>query len=322
MCALIIPQRLRPRDVVGLVTPASPVRDASRIDAGVRYLERNGLRVKLGSHVRSVYGYLAGADQERADDLHEMFRDPEVKAVFALRGGYGATRILPLLDFDLLRRHPKILVGYSDITALLLSIYARSSLLTFHGPMAAVEFAVEPDPAMEELFWDTVFGRKTAPSFAVAEAGARRVLRPGFARGRLLGGNLSLLAAMAGTPYLPDFTGSLFFIEEIGEEPYRVDRMITQLLQAGVLGGVAGILAGQFTDCAPKDPTQPSLSVDDVLRSLSEKLFVPFVSGCRIGHVPNSLTLPIGILAELDAETSSLTFLEPVVANGPAGRDG
>ncbi len=310
---MLIPPRLHSGDLVGLITPASPVADPSRIDAGARYLERNGLRVMLGSHVGKVTGYLAGTDEERVQDLQEMFLNPEVKAVFALRGGYGVTRILPLLDFNLFRRHPKIVVGYSDITALLLSIYARASLVTFHGPMVAVDFAGDPDPRTEELFWDMMFGRNALRSIPLADDASRHVLRSGSAKGRLVGGNLSLLSAMTGTGYLPDCTGTIFFVEEIGEEPYRVDRMFTQLLQAGVLHGVVAVLAGQFTDCSAKDQSGPTFSVEDLLRSLSDVLSVPFVSGCRFGHGPSSLTIPVGALAELDTGTTSLRLLEPVV---------
>ncbi len=311
---MIIPPRLHPGDVVGLVTPSSAVADPARLEAGVRYLESTGLRVKIASNVGKVDGYLAGSDPERADDLREMFWTPTVKGVFALRGGYGATRILPLLDFQHFSSQPKIVVGYSDITALLLSMYRESSLITFHGPMVAVDFATATDPRTEEQFWDILFGRTPRPSFAVADDAKRTVLSPGIAKGRLLGGNLTLLATLVGTPYIPDFSGSLLFLEEIGEEPYRVDRMLTQLLQAGVFRGVNAVLAGQFTDCVPKNPTQPSRSVDDILRSLSERLSVPFVAGCRFGHVANPLTIPVGAMAELDASTSLLRMLEPVVA--------
>ena len=308
-----IPPRLHSGDLVGLVTPASPVAELSRIDAGTRYLERNGLRVMLGSFVGKANDYLAGTDEERAHDLNEMFRNPEIKAVFALRGGFGVTRILPLLDFNLLRDHPKIIVGYSDITALLLAIYARTSLVTFHGPMVAVDFAGDPDPRTEELFWEMMFGNNVHRSIPVADEAARLVLRSGTTTGRLMGGNLSLIAAMAGTGYLPDFTGTIFIVEEIGEEPYRVDRMFTQLLQAGVLRGIAGILAGQFTDCASKDRTRASRTVEDILRSLSDVLSVPALSGCQFGHSQSLLTLPLGGLAELDAGSASLRLLEPVV---------
>ena len=203
---LIKPPPIHAGDVIGLVSPASPVADLSRVESGTRYLERNGFRVKVGTHVGKSFGYLAGTDRDRADDLHEMIRDPSVKAVFCLRGGYGVTRTLPLLDFELIRRNPKIIVGYSDVTALLLAVCARSSLVTFHGPMVAVEFSGTVDQRTEESFWALMLGKHDPGAFVIADPATTHVLYGGQATGMLLGGNLSLLAAMAGTPYLPDFS--------------------------------------------------------------------------------------------------------------------
>lgn len=312
---LLIPPRLQTGDVIGLVTPASAVADPARVEAGTRYLERRGFRVRIGANVGKVHGYLAGTDQDRASDLHQMLLDPEVKAVIALRGGYGMTRVLPLLDFSLFRQHPKILVGYSDITALLLSVYTHAGLISFHGPMVAVDFGGTIDANTEHLFWEMVGGRFVGKEIVVADPPSRSVYRAGKARGRLLGGNLSLLAAMAGTPHLPDFSGCILFVEEIGEEPYRVDRMFTQLLQTGALKGVVAVLAGQFTDCAPKETSGPSLSIEDVLRSVAEELAVPFLAGCRFGHVESLLTFPVGLLAEVDTVRASITLLESAVSD-------
>ena len=313
---VIVAPRLRQGDVVGLITPASAVTDPSRVEQGTRYLERIGFHVKLGAHVGNVHGYLGGTDEDRASDIHHMLLDPHVKALFTLRGGYGVTRILPRLDFTLFRRHPKIIAGYSDITALLLAVFKHASLVTFHGPMVAVDFAGTVDQYTEGLFWDMLRSPRERTEIIIADADTRNVLREGRARGRLLGGNLSLLTAMVGTPHLPDFNGSILFVEETGEEPYRVDRMFTQLLQSGVLNGVVGILGGQFTDCEPKDHSRPSLSITDVLHAVADELPVPFIAGCRFGHVASNLTLPVGILAEVDTDRSSLTLLEPAVSSG------
>jgi muramoyltetrapeptide carboxypeptidase len=300
------PERLRPGDVVGLVSPASPVEEARRIEEGTRYLEGRGFRVKIGRNVGRIRGYLAGTDQERADDLHDFFRDPDVRAIFCLRGGYGVTRLLPLLDYALIRTHPKIVVGYSDITALLLALAARAGLVSFHGPMAAVDFVGTVDPVTEDAFWEMLTGDVGDRWLPLAAPGALRILQTGRTRGRLLGGNLSLLAAMAGTPYLPDFTGSILFLEEIGEEPYRVDRMLTQLSQSGIAGEVSAILAGQFTDCEPRDPAKPSLSVEDVLHAFGQPLGVPFASQCRFGHIRTQLTLPVGLAVEVDLQRGAM----------------
>jgi muramoyltetrapeptide carboxypeptidase len=307
---IIRPPRLRTGDVIGLISPASPVEDVQRIEDGTRYLERRGYRVKLGRNVGKVQGYLAGTDSERVDDLHAMFRDPEVRAVFCLRGGYGVTRILPLLDYELFRTHPKILVGYSDITALLLALFARSGLIGFHGPMVAVDFTGTVDPSTEQSFWDVLSGDVRGRWLPLGEPDKIRVFRGGRATGRLLGGNLSLLAAMAGTPYLPDFRGSILFLEEIGEEPYRVDRMLTQLSQSGVTRGATAVLAGQFTDCVPKEPGRPSLTVEEVLHSFAGELEAPFVAQCRFGHIRSIPTLPIGVRTVVDADRGTLQFEE------------
>ena len=234
----LLPRRLCPGDLIGLVAPASPVADPSRVEAGVRYFERHGYRVRVGEHAAGVHGYLAGPDRERAADLEAMFLDPEVRAVISLRGGYGATRLLPLLDFELFRRNPKILSGFSDITALQLALWHHCRLVTFHGPMAAVDFGGTVDSATEASFWDAVSGAGAPRQLPLGAPGTLRVLVEGEASGPLLGGNLSLMAALAGTPYMPDFSGTIVVIEDIGEEPYRVDRMLTQLLQAGVFSGV------------------------------------------------------------------------------------
>ncbi|MGA9119338.1 MAG: LD-carboxypeptidase [Bacteroidota bacterium] len=310
---IVYPSRLRPGDVIGLVSPASPVLEPARIETGTRYLERNGYRVKIGTHVGKTYGYLAGTDRERTDDLHAMIRDPQVKALFCLRGGYGVPRILPALDYELFRTHPKIIVGYSDITALLLALFARSGLVTFHGPMVAVDFGGAVDPFTEQSFWDSLNGGIPGRWLPIAGPDGQGTLHGGHGSGRLLGGNLSLLSAMAGTPYLPDFHGSILFLEEIGEEPYRVDRMLNQLAQAGILTGLQAVLAGQFTECTPKDPSRPSLSIEEVLQSVSSTLGVPFLSGCRFGHIPTFLTLPVGIRAEVDADQAQIRFSESPV---------
>ncbi len=307
----IRPRRLCPGDLLGVVAPASPAADLARVEAGVRYFEKNGYRVRVGKHAGSVYGYLAGTDEERVADLHAMAADPEVRAILCLRGGYGTTRLLPLLEYELFRRDPKVLVGFSDITALQLALWHRCRLVTFHGPMVSVDFSGNIDPAAEQSFWDAVGG--AGGDIVLGEPGTLSVLGRGRTEGTLLGGNLSLMAALAGTPYMPDFSGAIVMMEEIGEEPYRIDRMLTQLAAAGVFQGVRGIAAGQFSDCLPKDPSRPSLSVEDLLGALSRTLAVPFNTGCRFGHVSSKVTIPIGLQAGFDATRGRLTLVCPAV---------
>jgi muramoyltetrapeptide carboxypeptidase len=310
---VLIPRALIPGDTIGLIATGSPVYDPARIDAAVAYFERRGFRTAVGRNARAVDGFLAGSDADRVSDLHEMMSDSNVRAVVCLRGGYGTTRILPLLNFDLFRANPKIIVGFSDVTALQLALWAECRLVTFHGPMGAVDFVGAVDQETEQSFWNTLTGALNGATIQIAEPSPAAIIRSGTSTGRLLGGNLSLIAAMIGTPYLPDFSGSIFVMEDVGEEPYRIDRMLVQVSQSIMLHAVAGVLAGQFSECDPKDSSKPSQSVEAILADFSSRHPLPFLSSCRFGHIPVKLTLPIGILARLDSDSGKLTFCEPAV---------
>ena len=307
-----IPPRLSRGDLIGIISPASPVDDLSRIERGVQYLERCGYRTIAGKNIAQRRGYLAGTDDQRAADLLAMFSDRRVKAIFCLRGGYGSPRLLARIDYALIRRNPKIFVGYSDITALHAAFWTRARLVTFHGPMVAVDMAGAMDPFAEESFWRLL----TAPLTRMmlhSPGGTGVVPGSGTASGRLIGGNLSLIVSLLGTPYQPDFRRALLFLEEIGEEPYRIDRMMTQLRNAGILGRVSGVLIGQFSDCAPKDPSKPSLTADEVLREHGSAFGKPFVAGLPFGHERGMLTIPFGVRGRLDTAAGSLELLEPAV---------
>jgi len=305
-----IPRRLRKGDLLGIICPASPVADASRIERGVRYLESLGYRVRVGPNAAKSDGYLAGTDEERAADIHAMFADRTVKGIFCARGGYGTGRLLPLLDFRLIARHPKIFVGYSDITALQLALWKKCRLVTYHGPMSAVEMAGEIDPFTEESLWRTL--TSAAGGLSLAEGAAV----PGApqARGRLLGGNLSLIASIMGTPYQPDFRGTILFIEEIGEDPYRVDRMLVQLALAGAARRAAGTVFGQFTACVPRDAAAPTRPLGSSLADFAAKARGPVVGGFPVGHERRMATVPVGVRALLDAGNGRLTLEEAPVA--------
>lgn len=306
----LLPPRLRRGDVIGLIAPAGPVRDGARIGRAVRYFERLGYHVAVGEHAARARGYLAGRDDQRLADFHAMFRAPEVRAVIALRGGYGSSRLLSAIDYRLIARNPKILVGYSDLTALQMAVWKKCRLVTFHGPMAGVEFAGRMDPFTEEHFWQMV----TSPAVplrlvAGRSAGTSRHSSPPVT-GRLLGGNLSLLVSLLGTPFQPDLRGAILMVEEIGEEPYRIDRMLTHLRNAGALRHVRGILAGRFIRCVPS--TRPSPGTAQVLRDAAGTL--PFLQGFPFGHLPRKLTLPLGVPAALDPARRSLDLLGPAVS--------
>jgi len=307
---VLVPRRLRKGDLIGIISPASPVHDPSRIEHGVRYLEGLGYRTRVGKNALQRKGYLAGTDEERTEDVHAMFADRNVKAIFCARGGYGTSRILSRINYRLVARNPKILVGYSDITALAMALWKKCRLVTFHGPMVAADTTPDADPVAEESLWRMLTSPGRGAVLAQADPLPPQVRFPGSARGRLLGGNLSLLVSLLGTPYMPDFRSGLLFLEEIGEEPYRVDRMLTQLENAGIFSRVRGVAMGQFSDCAPRSNATPSLTLGEIMADATRGASKPFLSGFPIGHEKRTMTVPVGVRASLDADRGVLTLLE------------
>ena len=306
------PPRLKSGDLIGIISPASRIAKPERIDQGIAYLEHRGYRTTRGKHILNTHGYLAGTDEERVADLHAMFANPEVKAIMCIRGGYGTPRLLSLVDYRLIARNPKIFVGYSDITSLQLAIWKRCGLITFQGPMVGVDMPDQPDAPTEELFWHLLTSPKKAGP--VIPPGTLPVtLRKGKATGRLLGGNLAHLAGAVGTVHMPSFKDALLFIEDIGEEPYRIDRMLTQLRHAKILDQVKGILGGQFTDCEIKDASKPTLTVDEVLQEFGRTCPPPFLAHLPFGHEAHKMTIPMGLRAKVDAGAGTLEFLEGAV---------
>lgn len=312
---IVKPRRLSAGDTVALISPGSYAPDDA-VQKAYLNLEGLGLKVKPGRHLRAQRGFTAGTDQQRLDDLHAAFADSDVKAVWCIRGGYGCTRLLPFIDYDLIRRNPKILIGYSDITALIQAIYIETGLVCFHGPVASATFT---DYAKEHIV-KVLMEAASSHIIAVSEKQKEKkepeyqpvVMKPGRASGVLSGGNLSLLAAMAGTPYAFDFTEKLVFIEEVGERPYRLDRMLTTLLQASNLHKAAGVVLGVFTDCHPKKD-ELSLSLKETLEDRLGGLGIPVVYGLSFGHVSDNCTIPVGIPASLDASQRTIALLEPAV---------
>jgi muramoyltetrapeptide carboxypeptidase len=312
------PPRLRPGDTVGLVEPAGFSDGEAQIDAVKFTIAGMGLVPKVAPHVGSRYGYLAGTDAQRAGDINAMFADPAVRAVFAVRGGWGCARLLPFLDWDTIRANPKLLVGFSDVTALHLAFAARAGFPTIHGPNAANSWA----KISWESLWRLAFAGETpvfaplAPHDADPQSADRwriATLRPGRARGRLLGGNLSVLSALVGTPWLPEFEGAILFLEDVGEAEYRIDRMLSQLALSGILGKVAGVVFGQCARCTAGVPGYTGFTVPQLLEQYLAPLGVPAFGGANVGHVANQLSLPVGLEAEIDAATGTIRILEPVV---------
>lgn len=311
------PARLRPGDTVGLVEPAGFTDDVFDLEVVKETIVAMGLKPKAAPHLAGRYGYLAGTDKDRAADVNAMFADPQVRAIFAVRGGWGCARILPLLDFAMIRRNPKLLVGFSDITALHLAVAAKAVFVTIHGPVAASGWSRFSWDAFRAVAFDGATPTLSTPlgqeDRLAQRAGRIRTFRPGVARGRLIGGNLSVLAALIGTPYVPDFTGAILFLEDISEQPYSVDRMMTQLALAGVLDKVAGVAFGQCTDCGPSGASYGGFTLSEVLQQHLEPLGVPAFQGGQFGHVANQYSLPMGVMAEMDAGAGTIRLLEAAV---------
>ena len=319
--SLIRPRRLAPGQTIGIVAPSSAPNEPERIRFAIETVESLGFKVQPGPHLYDREGYLAGADAARADDLNMMFADDSVDAIWCVRGGYGASRILPALDYSLMRRRPKALIGYSDITALHMAIHRHAGLVTFHGPVAFRAFTPYTRDELKRVLWsaDTPVHLGGPPPFERSEGRVdwdNRVttLQPGKARGHLLGGNLCLMSHLVGTPYLPDLRGAILFLEDVEEAYYRIDRMLTQLWLSGALAGVAGMAFGKFTGCEPSAFFLQNRSLEDILAERFRALGIPAVSGLMIGHIEDQTTLPVGCLAELDADAGTLTLLEPGVS--------
>ena len=303
-----------------MVAPSAAPNEPERIRFAIDTVESLGFKVKPGAHLFDREGYLAGSDAARADDLNAMFADDGVDAIWCVRGGYGASRILPALDYALMQRKPKALIGYSDITALHMAIHRHAGLVTFHGPVAFRAFTPYSLGELKRVLWtgETPVRLGGPPPFERAEGRVdweNRVatLVPGTARGRLLGGNLCLMSHLCGTPYFPDLRGAILFLEDVEEAYYRIDRMLTQLWLSGALAGVAGVAFGKFTNCNSSPFFLQNRPLDDILAERCRALGVPAVSGIMVGHIEDQTTLPVGCLAELDADAGTLTLLEPGV---------
>ena len=315
----IRPKRLKKGDTVGLVAPASSVLENESIRMAMDVIRSMGLKVKPGKHLFERKGYLAGEDANRAKDLNGMFADSSVDAIFCLRGGYGSARMLPMIDYKNIAKNPKILLGYSDITALLNAIHLHTGLVTFHGPMPTGNYSTYSYEALKSVIMNPKPRTQlaAAPEFEPVEGQIDRDnrlvrIREGKARGKLIGGNLSLITKLMGTPYEPDFKDAILVLEDVNEKPYRIDGMLTHLWLTGKLKDMAGIAMGKWSDCDPEDPN--SLTLETVFGEWCEQFKIPAVRGLMYGHVKDNATLPIGCEAELDATAGTLTLTEPSVS--------
>jgi muramoyltetrapeptide carboxypeptidase len=307
------PKRLNKKDVIGIISPASSPDEFSRVERGVKYLEGLGYRVKVGTNVGKNHGYLAGTDQERIDDIHSMFKDKTVKAIFTLRGGYGAFRLLDKIDYRLIKNNPKIFVGYSEITALQMAFLEKAGLITFAGPMVAVDFYDEVSSFTSEFFWETITSNKKIGKIKYPENQKLPFLQKGSASGRIVGGNLAVFAALLGTPYFPNLTGKILIIEDIGELPYRVDRLLNQLRLSGTFKKVKGIILGRFVDCHEHDPNKKTLTLGEVISDYIGTLKIPSIYTFPHGHIKDFITIPFGLKINLNATKGIVEFAEGAV---------
>lgn len=307
-------RKLQKGDTIGLIAPSGAVRTEGAIERAISETERMGYRVKVGESCGKVYGYLSGTDEVRARDINAMFADDEVRAVVCVRGGYGTMRILDLLDYDLIRANPKIFVGYSDITALHIAMMQRSDLATFHAPMAVSDWSGSP---LDEATYNSMM-RALASAEPMGELinapgyDERRTVNPGCCEGVLVGGNLSLITGLLGTPYELDVTDRILFIEEIGERTYCVDRMLTQMRLSGAFDRCAGVVFGDFRDCPIEYPAF-GLSLEEVIRDTVAPCGKPVFTGLQVGHCTPKLSLPHGVRCRMDAGACTLTVLEAAV---------
>lgn len=304
----IRPPRLHQGDCIALTAPAGAIFNEESIQKATLAIESMGFRVRFGNTLHLKQGYLAGTDEQRANELHQLFEDKEVHAIVAMRGGWGCARLLHLLNWKKLGAHPKLFSGFSDITTLLLALQQHTGLVTLHGPVG--------NSTWEGFTTEQFLRLTTDPTPALLQqpdSEPLTILRGGIAEGHLYGGNLMVLCSLIGTAYLPDLKGALLFLEETEEEPYAIDRLLTQLSLAGILDQVAGIIFGKCNKCDAEEP-EKSFTLEEVLQQKLSQLKVPVVTGFRFGHVRDKFTIPIGVRAQLDAEKGAIQLLESVVS--------
>ncbi|MFK7946294.1 MAG: LD-carboxypeptidase [Saprospiraceae bacterium] len=313
---IIKPKRLKPGDTIGLVTPASPI-TKEQLEKTIKNIEGLGFKLEYNrKRLLARKGYLAGKDIVRADEINRMFDNKRIDGIWCVRGGYGATRMLDMLNYKVIKQNPKVLIGYSDVTALYQAIFKKTGLVCFHGPVGASDFTNYTKKHVQKILSNptSTYKIEASPENEAMENQIYNsyVINDGIAEGRLVGGNLTLVSSLVGTPYDISYKNKLVFLEDIGEKPYRIDRMITQMTLAGKFDKVKGIILGVFLNCETKDGNN-SLTLMEMFKDRFEKLKVPIIYGMSFGHISNQFTLPLGIQAKLDTTNKTLTLLEPAV---------
>lgn len=313
----IRPKHLEPGDRVVLVAPASATFNTVELDIAKESLEALGLKVDVGGHLLDRHGYLAGQDKDRAADINRAFADDSVHAVLPIRGGWGSSRLLPYLDFETIRTHPKVVLGFSDITALHMAIQAKTGLITFHGPNAMGRWDEFSAAWVRRVIFGgeavTLENPREKGEFLAQTEHRIQTITPGTARGRILGGNLTVLTAIMGSPYVPDFSDAILFLEDVDEDIYRIDRMMTTLALAGVLRRIRGFIWGSCSECEPGRGFG-SLTFEEIFDDHVKPLKIPAWQGAMIGHETPQFTMPEGVEVEIDAGAGTIRMLEAAVS--------
>jgi muramoyltetrapeptide carboxypeptidase len=311
----LLPKSIKKGDTIGIISPSAATADRMEFTFAKEAMEALGFKVKLGENLKNRFGHLAGTDEERANDLNQMFADPEVKAVICIRGGSGAARILPLINYEIIKSNPKPILGYSDITALHCAIYSQTGLITFHGQNGTGSWNSFNVKQFEKVFFErelvTYQNEITKGDDLVSKGNRIQTLKGGIVEGPILGGNLTVLSALSGTPYYPEFQDAILFIEDIGEDPYRIDRMMSTLQLNGTLGKIKGFIFGQCSGCTPGGG-YGSFTVDQIMDHYILPLGIPAYTGAMIGHIPKQFIIPVGAKVRMDADKGTFTILEQV----------
>ena len=314
----IRPRRLQPGDTLALINPSGAIYERAPYEIAIESMQALGFKVREAPNLRARYGHLAGTEAQRASDVNAMFADRNVHGILAMTGGSGGGRLLPLVDYELIRRNPKFLGGYSDLTALINAVQVKTGLVTFHCPMGASEWNEFSVRHFRGTLMDAEAMLLTNPrekdDALVSKNNRTTTLRSGKARGVLVGGNLTVLTAIAGSPYWPRFDGAILFLEDVNEYIYRVDRMLSTLKLAGALDKLAGVVIGAFTKCEPGEGFG-TLTLDEVFDDYFKPLNVPVYSGASFGHIKKKFTLPVGLEVEMDADAGTLRYLQPAVTS-------
>ncbi|KLU58878.1 putative murein peptide carboxypeptidase [Peptococcaceae bacterium CEB3] len=306
---MIKPRALKKGETIGLVAPSGPIPEPEIVDSAVAKVQELGFNAKVGKSCRETYGYLAGSDDLRANDLNAMFADPVISGIICVRGGYGAPRILDKLDYRTIARNPKVFVGYSDITSLHVAFNKMCDLVTFHGPMVTTDMLTDFDDFSKDSFLKAITTSESLDMVANPPGEPIKCLTRGKASGPIVGGNLSLISALMGTPYEIDTKDKLLLLEDIDEYPYRVDRMLTQLRLAGKFAQCSGVIIGDWNHCVPEEG-KPSLSLMDLFEGIIAPFGKPAIYNLKAGHCRPKMTVPFGVEAILDADNCTLSIKE------------